>query len=84
VIGKQDSMTSSIPTTFEMDSIFTEQDIRNKDTVMLQCRNCSKWTQQNMDDKELVNCEHCGVYDYDPTSAMSLRTWTPQLKRKVK
>lgn len=81
----------SIPTTFEMDGLFTQEDIDNRFKVMKQCRNCSKWTQQNTERKEdspctnlMPNKELCGSTSFDPTSTTSLRSFNPLNKRKVK
>lgn len=69
-------------TTLEMDGLFSQEDIINKDIIFLQCRKCSKWTKTNIHTKNNV-CE-CGSINFDLQSATSLRTFNPKNKRKVK
>lgn len=72
-----------VPTTDEMDGIFTAEDKANKNKVMLQCTKCNEWT-QNEAWKPPVPCTGCGAKQYDPTSATSLRTFNPTTKRVAK
>lgn len=72
-----------IPTTDEMDGLFTAEDKANKYKIMLQCQACNEWT-QNEQWQPPVPCSNCGQKKYDPTSATSLRTFDPRKKRKVK
>lgn len=73
-------------TTFEMDGLFTEEDIKNRNNVMLQCRQCRRWTRCN--DYNFFNkcpdCSNCGANDYDKTHAKSLRTYRPLVDNKRK
>ena len=74
-------------TTLEMDCIFTEEDAKNRNTVMLQCKNCKKWT---MHINYLISRKYsaclCGNPNFDSTSIKSVRTYRPEVdnKRKVK
>lgn len=74
-------------TTLEMDGVFTEEDIENFYTVMLQCKSCRVWTRydnwvpgENNRTKPCV----CGENNYDRRSIKSLRTYEPLLDRKRK
>lgn len=82
-IAKAIPGATRIPTTEEMDGIFTEEDRRNKNKVMLQCQGCNEWT-ENETWKPPVPCHNCGGKNYDPTSATSLRTFNPNTKRVAK
>lgn len=81
---------TKIPTTFEMDGLFTEEDIKNRYTVMFQCKICKKWTRHDNwitgEKNEYKPCSSCGAISYDSTSIKSLRTYNPLTdnKRKVK
>jgi len=78
---------NGIPTTFEMDGLFTEEDIRNRHQVMLQCIECNAWTQHDIE-HGLVHkpCGKCGKVNYDWKSLKSKRTFnvTTDVKRKPK
>lgn len=77
---------SRIPTTFEMDGLFTEEDIKHRYTVVFQCRSCKKWvTHYNwLPGEKNVNvpCTGCGETNYDSTSIKSLRTYNPLTDNK--
>lgn len=82
-----------VKTTFEMDGLFTQEDIDNRHLVMRQCRKCAKWTQQNAERKTNTPCKHedksgkvCDSTDFDIQSSKSLRTFNPLTdnKRKIK
>lgn len=81
---------NKIPSTFEMDGLLTQEDIRNRYKVMWQCRECKKWTQHNDwlpgEQNNQKPCDHCGKLNYDPWSMKSLRTYRPLVdnKRKIK
>lgn len=81
---------SLVMTTYEMDGLFTEEDIKNRYTVVFQCRNCKKWTIHHNwvpgEKNKHVHCNECGEVNYDPTSCKSLRSYNPLTdnKRKVK
>lgn len=76
--------------TEEMDGIFTDEDRKNKDTVVFQCKNCRKWTVHKNwisgEHNRYLPCEHCSKTDYDMRSIKSLRTYNPVTdnKRKIK
>lgn len=69
-------------TTYEMDGLFTQEDIDNRYKVMRQCRDCKKWSQMQVD--EHPKCAFCGEINYDPLSTKSLRTYNPQTDNKRK
>lgn len=77
-----------IPTTLEMDKIFSEKDRENRHKCMFQCRECSKWTLQDMQESSPTRlkkpCQYCGKNNFDPTSGTSLRSHNPFSKRKPK
>lgn len=79
-----------LPTTNEMDGLLTEDDIKNRYRVMIQCRECRKWTQHNDwtpdGPHNHLPCSSCGKINYDPWSMKSLRTYRPLVdnKRKTK
>lgn len=78
----------NVPTTAEMDGLFTQEDMRNRFHVMFQCKLCKKWTRHDHWDKtnRHIPCVHCGETSYDATSIKSLRTYNPliDVKRKIK
>lgn len=77
-------------TTYEMDGLFTEEDIKNRNTVVFQCIDCKDWTTHYnwvmFENTEHVPCQGCGAKHYDSTSIKSLRTYNPltDKKRKIK
>lgn len=79
-----------IPTTDEMDGLLTEEDIKNRHTVVYQCKLCRKWTKHENhipgERNEHVPCEDCGEIHYDESSIKSWRTYNPLTdnKRKIK
>lgn len=72
----------NIPTTAEMDGLFTVEDMRNRFQVMIQCESCSTWNQMKKGEKKL--CTKCGSDKMDGTTIRSLRTWSPDLGTKRK
>lgn len=73
-------------TTFEMDGLFTDEDIENRQTIIMQCRQCRKWTKYfnyNYSTTKLVTCQ-CGVVDYDPKSPKSIRSYNSLMDSKRK
>lgn len=81
---------SRIPTTYEMDGLFTEDDIKNRYTVVFQCSLCKKWTTHYNwmpgERNQHKPCMGCGEIRYDARSIKSLRTYNPLTdnKRKIK
>ena len=77
-------------TTYEMDGLFTEEDIKNRYTVMFQCRSCRAWTRHENwlpgEKNKHVPCNKCSEIEYDGSSIKSLRTYNPMFdnKRKIK
>lgn len=77
---------SKVPTTFEMDDLLTEEDIKNRYTVVFQCKGCNKWTIHKEWVPGQVNihapCSNCGIVNYDSSSIKSLRTYSPDTDNK--
>jgi hypothetical protein len=77
-------------TTFEMDGLFTEEDIANRHTVVFQCQGCNKWTPHKNwlpgEKNEYIPCTTCGEKMFDSSSIKSLRTYSPLTdnKRRIK
>ena len=69
-----------VRTTFEMDGLYTEEDINNRHFVMKPCIVCGKYTKQDVR-KENVPCQFCGG-DMAISSSywMSIRTFNPKKK----
>ena len=66
----------AVPTTLEMDGLFTEKDIKDRFTVMKPCIECGKYTAQNiaLDNKP---CQYCkGDMAISSTHWYSVRTWS--------
>lgn len=77
----------NVPTTAEMDGLLTQQDMRDRFFVMLQCTACLKWTKQDQRQKtKPCSNPECGRMAFDSTSIKSLRTYDPERdnKRKIK
>lgn len=71
---------SSIPTTFELDGLFTDIDISNRFLIMKPCVSCLKYSKYDVREKT-IDCQFChskisinGRYWY------SIRTWNPSKK----
>lgn len=90
----------NIPTTAEMDGLLTQEDMRMRDQVVIQCFQCSRWTQQTHG-KEYTPCTAiiegkvyvdgrnktvpgCGATNFDSTSMKSLRTYNKDTDNKRK
>ena len=69
-----------VPTTDEMDGLFTQEDKANKYKVMAQCQSCNAWTELEQRGPP-IPCSGCGAKRYDPTSYTSLRSFNPDRKR---
>jgi len=69
-----------------MDKIITESDIKNKNTLVYQCRDCKNWTIHTdyLSNKEYIPCIKCGKIDYDQSSGKSLRSYNPFADKKRK
>jgi len=78
----------NIPTTAEMDGLLTQDDMRYRNIVVMQCVLCNKWTKMKHTpfNTETVDCHNCGARAYDSSSMKSLRTYDPDKdnKRRVK
>lgn len=79
-----------IPTTYEMDGLLTEEDIKNRHTVYFQCKDCRKWTKHYDwvpgEKNKHIPCSWCSKTNYDGSSIKSARTFNPLIdnKRKIK
>lgn len=65
-----------ILTTNEMDGLLTPEDIAIKDIVYIQCRDCTKWTEFDINFAH-KQCSHCGSNQLDAQSTTSKRTFNP-------
>lgn len=78
----------NIPTTAEMDGLLTQDDMRYRNLVVMQCVLCNKWTKMKHQPlkTEIVDCSNCGQRAYDSSSMKSYRTYDPDKdnKRRVK
>ena len=77
--------SNRVPTTFEMDGLYTEEDKKNRFSVVFQCRNCRKWVKHTdyLINREYVPCS-CGEISYDQSSMKSVRTHNPLTDNKRK
>lgn len=90
----------NVPTTAEMDGLLTQEDMRYRDQVVVQCIRCARWTQQTLR-TEYTPCASmikgqpyvddrnkivpgCGATNYDSTSMKSLRTYNKDTDNKRK
>jgi len=65
----------TVPTTLEMDGLFTEKDIKNRFFVMMPCIDCGKYTKQTKD-KDIKPCQYCkGSMGVASQYRYSIRTW---------
>lgn len=74
------NQANKVPTTLEMDGIYTKVDAANRFFVMKPCIDCGKFTKQDtrVDDKP---CENCGgPMGISSTYWASLRTFRPGRK----
>lgn len=73
-----------VPTTAEMDKLFTVEDMRNRFKAMIQCISCSTWNEIDHGKNFLIKppCTNCGEINYDGASIRSLRTWNPDTGKK--
>jgi hypothetical protein len=76
----------NVPTTAEMDGMFTIEAMRNRFNMVYQCVECRKWTvHMNWrigEGKTHPPCSNCGITNYDPTSCKSLDTYNPVTDNK--
>lgn len=64
-----------IPTTFEMDKLFTETDINNRFFVMKPCVSCYKYSKHDIRE-ETKTCPYCGkMITKNGRYWYSIRTW---------
>lgn len=69
----------NIPTTLEMDGLFTEEDIKDRFFVMKPCIDCGKFTKQDTR-KPDERCACGGEMTKNSTYYASLRTYRPDRK----
>lgn len=74
----------NVPTTAEMDGLFTQEDMRERNSVMFQCNKCNKWTKHTdyLLTRKHVPCSNCGETSYDSSSIKSVRTYNPDTDNK--
>lgn len=80
-----------IPTTDEMDGLFSEIDIANKYVYMICCNQCFGWTRADLSDEQTtpfmstqqIHCEHCYSTNFDTRSTHSIRTFDIQKAKKI-
>lgn len=67
-------MDHKIPTTFEMDGLFTEKDIADRHFVMKPCTECAKYSKHKIGEND--PCPYCnGKIGVNGRYWFSLRTW---------
>lgn len=90
----------NVPTTAEMDGLLTQEDMRMRDQVVVQCFQCARWTQQTYGtpytpctaiikgqvyiDGRNKAVPGCGALNYDSGSMKSLRTYNKDTDNKRK
>jgi phage FluMu protein Com len=76
----------NIPTTAEMDGLLTQEDMRERHTMVMQCSKCNKWTKHKdyLINRKSLPCSNCGEIAYDSSSMKSARAYDPikDAKRK--
>lgn len=70
-------------TTFEMDGLFTKEDIDNRHFVMGQCLECKQWSKWDTRVGRW-QCDFDKTYKYDITGSRSIRTWLVTKDLKVR
>lgn len=79
-------ISNDIPTTDHMDGLYTSADIKNRHTVVFQCKSCRKWTTHYNwlpgEHNEHIPCRGCGETNYDESSIKSYRTYNPDTDNK--
>jgi hypothetical protein len=78
----------NVPTIAEMDGLLTQQDMRDRYLVMIECAGCGKFNQQDISPENRHNrhepCVKCGGRSYNAKSTISLRTYSPNRKKLTK
>lgn len=72
----------AVPTTFEMDGLFTEEDIANRFFVIRQCDDCNKFSKWDIRSPKNYTCAHCGSAKYDVKTQHSIRTHNTAVSRR--
>ena len=76
----------NIPTTAEMDGLYTQDDMRYRNKVVFQCTKCNKWTAHENwvagGNNKYLPCSNCGEKAYDHSSIKSFRTYNPDVDNK--
>lgn len=73
--GIMSHQTSKVPTTLEMDGLFTEEDIKNRFFVMKPCSVCLKFSKQDTRERDKP-CSYCGgALGINGRYWASIRTW---------
>lgn len=76
------SQKTQAKTTNEMDGLFTQEDIDNKDFIMGQCNACTQWSKWDTRIGKW-KCLYCAESKYDMRGSRSIRSWliTKDLKK---
>lgn len=91
IFGTED--TVRVPTTEEMDKVFTDQDRKDQYTVYVQCIDCASWTLVVGNHEMHVTlggytknavCERCGGRRLDGNSITSKRSFNPVAAKRRK
>ncbi len=72
----------NIPTTAEMDGLFTVEDMRNRFDLVFQCINDGKWKLHPSFDGKYKPCDTCGGTNYDSGGGKSYRSYNPLTDNK--
>lgn len=80
---KTSKESEAMKSTFEMDGLFTQDDIDNRFYVMGQCLNCDQWNRfDNRDYK--YKCSNCSSEKWNLRESRSIRTWLTTKDTKTK
>lgn len=72
----------NIPTTAEMDGLYTKEDMRTRHDIVFQCVHDNKWKLHPNFHGEYLPCDTCENKDYDTGGAKSYRTYNPLTDNK--
>lgn len=72
----------NIPTTAEMDGLYTIEDMRGRFDIVMQCVHDNKWKLHPKYDGTHLPCDTCGNTQYDTGGAKSYRSYNPETDNK--
>lgn len=72
----------NVPTTAEMDGLFTKEDMRTRFDIVFQCVHDNKWKLHANFNGTYLPCDTCGNTDYDTLAGKSYRTYNPETDNK--